>query len=424
MTRLPGPRALRTPSAGGYSTSAGLPKRIAALSLPAALALSSALGALALLASPVVGQSFLGIRGLGFPSEPLDARARALGSVGVGLRGVSLVPTDPAAAARLLLPALELTFQPQWGEGSLGDGDVSSQGNRFPLIALGYPIPQVAGVVTLTLGSFMDQRWELRTKGVADLEGTPTPITDEFRSDGGVGVVRLGWAQRVGERVALAAGVGTYTGTVSRVFTRTFDSLSAGGQIPQYEEGGQWGYGGATAQLGALWDAAEFLRFSGALTWSSDLDADPSRGTDAEGTAFDLPLEVRLGATGVLTPQLDLTLGLTYADWKSSEGGLEEETVVGGVWSMGGGVEWRGLSRGFRALPVRLGARWSDLPFRFGEKAPRETLYSAGVGLELLRAEDVVLGALDLALERGNREAGDLSERFWRGTLTIRVAGF
>jgi hypothetical protein len=68
--------------------------------------------------------------------------------------------------------------------------------------------------------------------------------------------------------------------------------------------------------------------------------------------------------------------------------------------------------------------RRSDLPFRFGDEAPRETLLSAGVGLELFRAEDVVLGALDLALERGKRDAGELSERFWRGTLTIRVAGF
>ncbi len=380
--------------------------------------------ALALLPGLLAGQSLLGTQGLGFPLEPLDARARGLGSVGTGLRGTYLLPGDPAAAAGMLFPTLEMTFQPEWGNGTVGDEEVSTTGTRFPLFVLGYPLARVGGTVTLTIGSFMDQRWVMRREGTADLEGTATPITDEFRSDGGVSVIRLGWAQGVGDKLALAAGVGTYAGSVARVFTRTFDSLAVSAGVPPFQEGGEWGYGGVSASFGARWDPVEFLRVSGALTWSSDLDADPSKGTAGEGAAFDLPLELRLGASGVLTPELDLTLGLTWADWKGSADGLEAEAVAGAVWSLGGGLEWRGLNRGSRSFPLRVGMRRSTLPFRFGDAAPRESLLAAGIGLDLFRVEEVVVGGLDFGVERGRREAGAFSEEFWRGTVTVKVAGF
>ncbi len=87
-------------------------------------------------------------------------------------------------------------------------------------------------------------------------------------------------------------------------------------------------------------------------------------------------------------------------------------------------MEWRGLTRGFRTFPLRVGYRRAQLPFLFDGETPVERLAAAGIGLELFRYEDTVLGGLDLALERGDRRAGSLSEQFWRGTMTIRVSGF
>jgi hypothetical protein len=356
--------------------------------------------------------------------EPLDARSRALGSVGTGLRGSLLLPSDPAAAAGLPFPTLEITLQPQWGEGELDGESVRSQGTRFPVMALGYPVPAVGGTVLLTLGAFLDQRWEMRRAGTADLEGTPTPITDVFRSDGGISVVRVGWAQPLGEKVAVAMGLGRYSGSVSRIFTRTFDSLSAGAQVAPYRNGGQWGYSGFTGSLGVRWDPADFLRVAGTASWSSDLRAEPSKDTEGDEATFTMPMEVRVGASGVLTPVLDLSLGLSYADGQPWEKGAAQGAAPGAVWSFGGGLEWRGLTRDTRAYPLRLGVRRSDLAADAPGVTARETLASAGLGLELFRAAEVVVGGMDLALERGKREAGDLSERFWRGTITIRVAGF
>ena len=46
-----------------------------------------ALAAVLLAAVPVSGQSLYNAAGLGVPVEALDGRARALGSLGIGLRG-------------------------------------------------------------------------------------------------------------------------------------------------------------------------------------------------------------------------------------------------------------------------------------------------------------------------------------------------
>jgi len=50
----------------------------------------------------LAGQSLLGTSGLGFPLEAVDARARALGTEGVGLLGGNLNPTELAQAMELI----------------------------------------------------------------------------------------------------------------------------------------------------------------------------------------------------------------------------------------------------------------------------------------------------------------------------------
>ena len=98
---------------------------------------------LALLLAPgmLAAQSILGTKGLGFSLEAMDARARALGSVGTGLFGGSLTPLDPASATGLLIPTANLTFQPYWEKGTLDGKSVDGQGMRFPLVGVAYPVP-------------------------------------------------------------------------------------------------------------------------------------------------------------------------------------------------------------------------------------------------------------------------------------------
>jgi hypothetical protein len=377
---------------------------------------------LGVLAQSLGGQSPFGVQGLGLPLEPLDARARALGGMGVGLIGASLLPTDPAAAAVILVPTLHVTAQPFWGNAKLGGESFKGQGTRFPLLGFAFPVVRLGGTVTLTLGGFMDQRWEVEREGTAELGGTVVPTTELFTSNGGVSTVRLGWAQRVREWVAVGVGVGGRTGSVTRTFTRTLDAEGLATQVTPYVESVQWQYSGLSASVGVIVSPLEIIRVSGTATWSGDLEAKPSALSEKEGASYALPAEYRLGASAVLTPRLAMNFGLSHANWEASEDGLEPETVTGSIWGFGAGAEWLGPTVGSRNFPIRLGFRRADLPFRFDGKAPKETAFSGGLTINLTPANATLVGAVDIALERGNREAGSLSESFWRGTATFRVA--
>ena len=382
-------------------------------------------GLVVLTPGALAGQSLLGTRGLGLPLEALDARSRALGSEGVGLLGGNLNPSDLASATGLLIPTVNFTLQPYWQSGSLDGESLHSQGTRFPLLGLAYPIGAWDGMVTVTFGSFMDQRWEIQESGTEELAGIPTPVTNTFRSNGGISVFRLGWAQRLGSSLSVAVSGGLHTGSVTRTYIRTFDSLAiASAQILPFTDGGKWRYSGPTGTLAAVWDPLELLRLGGSVTWSGDLEATPVSGTGGEGALYSIPSVFRLGASGVLTPRLSVNLGLSFADWASSENGLNPETVAGGVWSFGGGLQWEASGFGERTLPIRLGMRRADLPFKFGENNPTETVFSGGFGLNLTQADDFVLAGIDFSVERGSRTAGVLEETFWRGTATFRVSGW
>jgi hypothetical protein len=216
--------------------------------------------------------------------------------------------------------------------------------------------------------------------------------------------------------------VGGRIGSVTRTFTRSLESDGALIRVDTYVESVKWQYSGMSTSIGVLFTPLEIFRVSGSVIWSGDLDAEPTSDTGKEGASYALPPEYRVGASGLLTTRLAVNLGLSYANWESSPDGLDPETVSGPVWGYGAGLEWLGPQLGSRYVPFRFGFRRTDLPFRFEGEAPKETSFSAGLGINLTPANVGVVGAVDLAVERGTREAGPLSESFWRGTVTFRVA--
>lgn len=386
-------------------------------------ALILALLGLASLSPALAGQSLFGSQGLGMLVEPLDARARALGTLGVGLLGPSLSPTDLASAAGIYLPTAQVTLQPQWVDGELAGQPISTQGTRFPQMGLAYPVPSLGGTALLHFESFLDQRWEVQETSVQEFRGTPVPVYDVFRSDGGISTFRLGWAQRVGDDLSLGVGVGARMGSVTRAFFRIIDVEDLFDMVP-FSTGGEWQYSGLTASLGFQWDPVQALRLGGTVSWSGDLEAKPTELTDGDPVSFDLPTEFRFGASGILTPRLAMSVGFSFADWKSSNELLGPESVAGSVWSYGGGLEWAGPRLGARNFPIRIGIRKSDLPFTFEGEKPKENVLSGGIGLNLMPPQSGLVGAVDLALEKGTRDAGSLSESFWRATVTFRVGSF
>lgn len=382
-----------------------------------------ALLGLVLLSQPLAGQSLLGSQGLGTLMEPLDARARALGTSGVGLWGPSLTPVDLASAARIYLPTAQVTLQPQWVDGDLGGQPLNTQGTRFPQMGLAYPVVSLGGTAVLHIGSFLDQRWEVSEQSDQMFRGESVPVTDIFRSDGGVSTFQAGWAQRFGDRLSLGVGIGARMGSVTRSFQRTVDAGADFIVVP-FRTGAQWQYSGAMASLGFQWDPLQVLRLAGTASWSGDLRAKPTGSTEGGSLTYRLPVEYRLGASGILTPKLAVSLGAYFADWKPSPDGLEPETLVGSVWSFGGGLEWAGLVMGIRNFPLRLGMKRSTLPFTFEGENPTENVLTGGIGFNLLPPQAGLIGVVDLGFEKGKREAASLSESFWRVSVTFRVGSF
>ena len=388
-------------------------------SLPALLALAGLIG----LGAPAQAQSLFSSRGLGIPLIATDARALALGGMGIGLTGGELSAVDPSASARLRIPSVAFSFQSSWAETDEDGVTGDFSGTRFPFISLGYP--SRIGTVTISFGGVLDQRWNAETTKLIDLdaEGRQGRVYDRFRSDGGISSVRFGLARSVVPGVDVGFQVGRNIGDVSRVFTRRFDSLDVGTVVSPFQAGGRWSYRGWMASAGASADIGTVLHLAAAYTWSGELDALPDDQTDGGPATFGLPSELRAGATAILSPQLSAVLGIHRASWSNAAGDL-----VGGArdtFSWGGGVEWAGASILGKDSSIRLGYRGSQLPFTVeGALEPKESAFSAGLGMDLLTSGEVLLARLDLALERGLRSAALFEERFWRLSTSVRVSGF
>ncbi len=87
---------------------------------------------------------------------------------------------------------------------------------------------------------------------------------------------------------------------------------------------------------------------------------------------------------------------------------------------VGGGVELEGLRLVGRPLPVRFGARLTQLPFAWaGDDFADERALTAGAGIRFAGGAAL----LDLAGERGTRAGGTLDESFWRVSLSLQLLG-
>lgn len=368
-------------------------------------------------------QSLFNSAGLGSPVDPVDGRVRALAGFGLGLQGGGILPlTDPGSAARIPLPSAVMVGQPTWAEVSRDAVDAGElRGTRFPLLGIAYPA--FGGMVTVHLGSLLDQRFSGERPSTVDLGGTSYEVVDLFTQDGGVSSAGVGYARMVDDRVAVGITVSRYLGSVTRELTRDLRAVNLPGS-QTFTTSGVWRYSGTSVTAGANADLGTVGRLAASATWSSGLEADPSQGTGGEARSYDLPLELRVGGTAVLAPGLALAASATYADWSGIEDDLTVPTLVGSGTGYGVGLELSQFRMLGRRAPLRVGYRSVGLPFGIGVEEGSERAFTGGFGFIFNEANGLVLGAVDLAVERGEREAGSVVERFWRGTVALRVAGF
>ena len=373
-------------------------------------------------AVPLYAQSIFNSAGIGLPVEALDGRARALGSFGIGLQGPGLLPTDPAAAARLLLPTGVIAVQPSWVELSEdGTGDRTYfTGTRFPLLALAYPVP--GGIMTLHASSFFDQRYRGERTVDVVLGGATVPVTDVFVQEGSISSLGLGYARMVGASTSVGVSIGRYSGTVFRQLRRDYGAAT--GAVEPYQSNGSWRYSGESITGGVATDLIGAVRLAASATWSTDLTADATGLTESGDRSFRIPLQLRVGASSVLTPGLSLSASAMRADWSGTGDDVGSSIRAGAVTGVGVGVEISRVRLFGREAPLRLGYRRTGLPFTLGTEPATERVFSGGLALILNQSNGVVLATADAGLERGRRAGDVFAEEFWRATVSLKLSAF
>jgi hypothetical protein len=363
-------------------------------------------------------QSLFGGRGLGVPVAPVDARARALGGIGIGLLDFNPAFANPADAAdvqrRGLVAAIQPTTRSMEFDGERDDVDAT----RFPLLRFFQPFGQRA-VISAGYGAFMDQTWSVVQEGSTMIGDRSVATRDLIRSTGGLSQLQVGAAYRLTESLALGAAGGLYTGSLTREVVRSFPDAEPGEFQPFTLRSG-WSYLAPMAAAGVRWDPIDVLRVAGSVTWSGDLRVRNDEGVDQH---FHLPLRVAAGASGLLTPRLVGALSARWSGWGESEA---FEEGASDTWELGGGLEWTGIRVRERPLPVRIGFHRSTLPFRIDGEQPSERAAAFGVGARFGGIPATPLGRFDATVERGTR-AGEavarLSEDFWRITASVSIFG-
>ncbi|HIF57016.1 MAG TPA: hypothetical protein EYQ39_07265 [Gemmatimonadetes bacterium] len=378
---------------------------------------------ISLVATPSGAQSLYNAAGMGLPVEAIDGRARALGNLGIGLWGSGLLPGDPAASGMFIVPTAVIVGQPSWVDYDHESGNSGSiQGSRFPLMGIGYP--GFSGIFTVSLSSFLDQHYKSQRSLELDLRGEKSEVTDLFEQDGSIGSLNFGYSRPIGTNAALGFSFGRYTGSILRQLERDFSTLSFPGALESYQTSSRWTYSGTSLTGGMAANLGTVARVAASVTWSGDLNATASDDTRSMDRNFSLPMQYRLGTSIVLAPGFMITASAIRADWADIERDLDTPTTVGSTSNIGVGVELSRANIFGLALPLRFGYRTGKLPFSLGSDVATERIFSAGLGLSLSQADDIVLGGVDAAIERGRRSGSVLSEAFWRATISLRVSGY
>jgi hypothetical protein len=370
-------------------------------------------------AGPLAAQSLFATRGLGVPVAPLDARAAALGGVGVGLLGFHPSLVNPAEISGITRRGVSAALQPVSASVDVEGVESGTSGTRFPLMTILYPMsPRL--VITAGYGGFLDQSWGIVAESEQVIGDQTVAVTDEFRSTGGIAQLRLSAAYALSPTFSIGAAAGLLTGNVDRSATRTFaDSANI---IRDFEERLRWRFSAPIAAVGARWDVASGVRVGASAMLGGDLTA-RSDDDAAEERNYGAPLDLAAGISARVTPLLMAAAGGGWSRMPSTSGAtVRTETARAGA-----GLEYQGVRSGQRTYPVRLGIRWAQLPYHLeDEEQPTELGASLGLGFRLGDPMDPAAVA-DVGIERAKRSGlgggavGGVDERVWRFTFSLSL---
>jgi len=343
--------------------------------------------------------SVFGIRGLGFLDTGVSPRSAGLGGGDAILDGESTV--NPAAIA-------SWTETTGWAAGSASSRsfeDASLRSTRFPLFGLTAQAgPRL--VVAVTASDYLDRNWSVAQTDSGTPVDSTLVVSDLTRSLGGVTDVRFAAAYRL-TGLALGAGLHVLTGSAETTVLRQFTSDSA---FLPFSDQSITSYRGVAASFGAVASPLPQFVLGASVRVSGRMRA------EAPDTTTNVPMPVEVHAGASVQPMAGLGLDATvgWANWSRSSAALVAAGQAGArdAWSVAVGAGLSVLRLGRRAIPLRFGYEWRQLPFLIpdtsGALALSEHAVTFGFGFTAAGGRATV----DVAEQWGARVAGPLRETF------------
>jgi hypothetical protein len=369
-----------------------------------------------LAAGQAPAQSLLSASGLGTPLEPVDARARGLGGLPLGLPEPQMSLVNPAAAVGLPAAGLTVTFQADEIASTAGDQAEDYTTARFPSIQVAFPIGQRL-VATLGYASVLDQNWAVERQDSIDITGERLAVLDRFRSSGGVARLRAGTGYRLLPRLDVGAALDVYTGALRDTVYRIFP----GGGIAPSITGTTYEWRGLGLSAGARWRGDAFS-LSAAVSAGGSLTAE-AQDSGVVSKDYTLPMQLDVGGSARIAQQALVAISARWQGWGAADADVAASGGARDATQVAGGVEYEALRFLGRPVPLRLGGRFTQLPFRFDGTADfiDERAATGGIGMVFSGGA----ANLDLSAERGWRggDAAGLDESFWRVSLSLALLG-
>jgi hypothetical protein len=358
--------------------------------------------------------------GLGYPVPPIDARAAALGGTGIGLLGGSFSSRNPADLAMFNRPAVGATLAPESVKLKTVEGEQAIGRSRFVVVQGALPYRQWR--FGLNVNAELDQDWDALLTDTLRTGFGDYPYEERRQHDGGVSSIGVSVAYRMGP---LGIGIegSALTGNLRQVFRRSFDPAvgDPGNQIGAAAGDSRWSFGGWRFRGGLTGHLGRRVVLSAAVTAYTDLEAQKDTfGIILPKQKFDMPLEFAAGGSAVLGQNLMVAIAGGYKGWSVTDFTLFNTQSADVVWA-GGGLEYVGIRLLNLPTPLRVGYRYTDLPFYDGDfEQLSEQAFTFGLGLRIAGGR----ATFDLGVEigsRGDLESTGTEESFERFSLSMGI---
>lgn len=363
-------------------------------------------------------QGTLSTQGFGYPAGQVSTRSLGAGGALAEIDPLSV--TNPSALAGLGSSALYFQAEPEYRTIRVGGASERSTIARFPLVAAGVPLTSTI-FVGLSASNLLDRTFETVTRRTQSVGGTAVSSTNNFKSDGAIGDVRLAlaWAPKSWLHIGLAGHAISGDNRLSS--TQRFDDSTRYARIVDTST---VTYVGNALSGGVALYAGRKAVIAGSYRRGGPISV--KRGDTTTGTAR-VPDRVALSAAYIGIRGTTIAVRTAREDWTDLAGLGSAGLPIAEGWDTSLGADVLGPRFAGRSVQLRAGARRRTLPFSvrpiiagggFGTAASvKETSYSLGGGMLLGRGR----AAVDVAGIRASRTSAATLARESAWTLSVGV---